>query len=209
MEAPDTPDHYEILQVSPRAHSLVITRAFRLLVAMYHPDNKETADEEMFRRVVEAYRVLSDPVRRAAYDRGAFGATAEAPHDASLAESEVDGRRLDERQLRQLILQALYANRRGRPERPGLSLMVLSELSGCGIEEMLFTLWYLRGKKFIETGTDEELMITVGGVDHVEAGEGPEGGAPEMLALPPHRGVLEKRLESTPMPSGEGGEPSP
>ena len=209
MKAPDAPDHYEILQLSPRAHPLVITRAFRLLAAMYHPDNKDTSDEEMFRRVITAYRVLSDPVRRAAYDRDVLGVRTEAPDGKPTAAPPLDGQPLDERQLRELILHALYNNRRSQPHRPGLSLMVLSELFGCGVDEMQFTLWYLRGKRFIETGPDEELVITVTGVDHVEASRGMEHEAAEMLALPPLRAVLDQDVQSAPTSSREGGEPSP
>ena len=62
-----------MLQVSPRAHPLIITKAFRLLAALYHPDNKQTGDEEDFKQLAEAYRVLSDPLRRATYDRTNLG----------------------------------------------------------------------------------------------------------------------------------------
>ena len=68
----ELPDCYEILQVSRRADPLIITKAYRLLATLYHPDNKETGDEERFREVVDAYRELADPVRRAAYDRAKF-----------------------------------------------------------------------------------------------------------------------------------------
>ena len=73
MDKPATPDYYEALQISPAAQSLIVTKAYRLLAAFYHPDNKETGNPEAFRKVVEAYRVLSDPVRRAAYDHEKFG----------------------------------------------------------------------------------------------------------------------------------------
>ena len=76
MDKTQQQDLYEVLQVSPRAHPLIITKAFRLLAALYHPDNKQTGNEESFKQVAEAYRVLSDPLRRATYDRenlGSFG----------------------------------------------------------------------------------------------------------------------------------------
>src|SRR5262250_2860014 len=65
----NTADAYEILQLSSKAHPVMVTRAFRILAAMYHPDNEHTGDRAAFEQVVEAYRLLSDPVRRAAYDR--------------------------------------------------------------------------------------------------------------------------------------------
>ena len=46
--------------------------------------------------------------------------------------------------------------------------MVLAELAGCTIQSLQYTLWYLRGKHFIENADDSELAITVEGVDYVE-----------------------------------------
>jgi curved DNA-binding protein len=174
MERREEPDLYEVLQVSPHAHPVIITKAFRLLAALHHPDNKQTGDEEMFKRIAQAYRILSDPVRRAAYDRERFGAverkhrSGSTPEDRPLP-SENRGDSPEESELRLLLLQALYDVRRGRPYKPALSLMVLSELFGCGIESLQYTLWYLRGKRFIETTDDSEVAITVNGVDHLEA----------------------------------------
>jgi curved DNA-binding protein CbpA len=165
----ESPDYYEMLQISRNATALIVTKAYRLLAALYHPDNKETGDEEAFRRLVEAHAVLADPVRRAAYDRERFGATTastthgELPSDAPASDAQYR----DERELRQLVLLALYTTRRNRPSSPAISLMVLLELLGCSVDEVQFTLWYLRGKKFIETH-DDGAAITVAGVDHVE-----------------------------------------
>ena len=71
--ATEPPDYYEVLQVSRKATALIITKAYRLLAAVYHPDNAETGDAEAFINIVEAHAVLADPVRRAAYDRERFG----------------------------------------------------------------------------------------------------------------------------------------
>ncbi len=168
-------DLYEVLQVSQRAHPLIITKAFRLLAALYHPDNKQTGDAEAFKQVAEAYRVLSDPLRRATYDSENFESVRPAPRSA--AEDETDPhlspmrRYKDERELRHLILRALYDVRRESPYKPGLSLMVLSELFGCSIEDLQFTLWYLRGKRFIDMTDDSDVVITVAGVDYLDANE--------------------------------------
>lgn len=172
MEQTQGHDLYEVLQVSPGAHPLIITKAFRLLAALYHPDNQHTGDEEAFKQLAQAYRILSDPVRRAAYDRERFG-SAEPTRDSN---TTIDNGPLpkthhgevDELDLRSLILQALYNVRRGRPYKPSLSLLVLAELAGCTIQSLQYTLWYLRGKHFIENADDSELAITVEGVDYVE-----------------------------------------
>src|SRR5262245_4238174 len=61
-------DHYEVLQLSPNADSETISRVFRILVKRYHPDNTVTGDNCKFNDIVQAYRVLSDLEKRAAYD---------------------------------------------------------------------------------------------------------------------------------------------
>src|SRR4029453_15512974 len=61
-------DCYEVLQLSPNADQDTIERVYRVLVKRYHPDNQETGNSDKFRKVMEAYRVLSDPEKRAAYD---------------------------------------------------------------------------------------------------------------------------------------------
>jgi hypothetical protein len=172
MERTQGQDLYEVLQVSPRAHPLIITKAFRLLAALYHPDNKETGDQETFKQLGHAYQILSDPVRRAAYDREHLGTNGPLNGSGPSSESESlqssERRDWNELELRQLILRALYDVRRGRPYKPGLSLLVLSELFGCGIENLQYTLWYLRGKRYIDTTQEGDLLITVDGVDHLE-----------------------------------------
>jgi molecular chaperone DnaJ len=65
-------DHYETLQVSRSADPEVIEKAYRALALKYHPDRvadqERPAATERFQRITEAYSVLSDPARRAAYD---------------------------------------------------------------------------------------------------------------------------------------------
>ncbi|WP_052887693.1 molecular chaperone DnaJ [Thermogemmatispora carboxidivorans] len=63
-------DYYEVLGVSRHASEEEIKKAFRRLAKQYHPDaNKEPGAEARFIEINEAYEVLSDPQKRAAYDR--------------------------------------------------------------------------------------------------------------------------------------------
>ena len=66
--ASETPDYYEILQISRKADSQTIHRVFRIMAARFHPDNPETGDVDQFLRMKRAYGVLSDPSRRRAYN---------------------------------------------------------------------------------------------------------------------------------------------
>ncbi len=186
MARPNTPSYYEVLQVSRTAQPLIITKAYRLLAAFYHPDNKETGDREAFSNVVDAYRVLCDPVRRAAYDRDTFDTFSPPSRDGGGRGIELSERRTeDEHDLRRQLMQALYNVRRTEPHRPSLPLMVIPDLFGCSIDEAQFTLWYLRGKKFIEM-TDDGMAITVAGVDYVESNDlGLATGTPPDPALGP------------------------
>lgn len=64
-------DYYELLGVARNASDTEMKKAFRRLAMKYHPDrNKDNPNaEEQFKKIKEAYEVLSDPQKRAAYDQ--------------------------------------------------------------------------------------------------------------------------------------------
>jgi DnaJ domain len=71
QEGGPVPDLYQLLGVPPGASGGEIARAWRRRAAAEHPDRRprDAAAPARFRALTEAYRVLGDPARRAAYDR--------------------------------------------------------------------------------------------------------------------------------------------
>jgi molecular chaperone DnaJ len=68
---PTTRDYYEILGIARDADDTAVKKAFRRLARELHPDvNRHDPEaEEKFKECAEAYEVLSDPDKRATYDR--------------------------------------------------------------------------------------------------------------------------------------------
>ncbi len=63
-------DYYEVLGVTRGSDADEVKRAYRKLARKYHPDvSKEKNAENKFKEVQEAYEVLRDPEKRAAYDQ--------------------------------------------------------------------------------------------------------------------------------------------
>ncbi len=63
--------HYDILEISERASPEVVRAAYRSLIQRFHPDRRPDDPEAAARAaaITEAYDLLSDPARRAAYDQ--------------------------------------------------------------------------------------------------------------------------------------------
>ncbi len=65
-------DYYQILGLSKQASADEIKKAYRKLAVKWHPDknpNNKAASEEKFKKISEAYAVLSDPEKRQQYDQ--------------------------------------------------------------------------------------------------------------------------------------------
>jgi len=159
-------DYYQILQINPLAEMETIHRVYRIMAARFHPDNPNSGDPERFLLLSQAYRVLSDPVQRAEYDR----LRAEAPAAALplfQARAFIDEKE-GEQNRRLGVLCLLYNRRRRNPEHPTIGLIDLEELMMIPREYLEFTLWYLKEKKFVRMGQSADFRLTAEGVDFVE-----------------------------------------
>ena len=72
-------DYYEVLSVSRNANGDELKKSYRRLAVQYHPDKNpgDPKAEEKFKELGEAYDVLNDPDKRAAYDRYGHAAFAQ------------------------------------------------------------------------------------------------------------------------------------
>ena len=116
LSQPMPRDYYEVLGVDRGAGDAEIKKAFRRLARELHPDvNRHDPEaEEKFKEAAEAYEVLSDPERRATYDRSATRACAPAAGRRSRRLRELRGH------LRRLL----------RPRRPDVRRPVRLRRSG-------------------------------------------------------------------------------
>ena len=169
MPREETPDYYEILQISPTAEPETVHKVYRLLAQRCHPDNKETGNEAQFRVLSEAYQALSDPERRAQYD------VAHAALHQSRWKLVSNGAKAAndfevEQMIRMTVLEVLYTRRRTDPENSGLSPWDLETLIGRAREQLEFTIWYLVQKKYITRSDSASLVITADGVEYLTCG---------------------------------------
>lgn len=164
--AEDSADYYDLLQLSPKAEPETIHRVFRMLTQRYHPDNGETGNAELFRQLVDAYRVLSDPEKRASYD--VHRRTARTVQWRIFDRYEASRGVEAERRKREGILALLYTKRLNQPDQPAVSLRELEDILDCPREHLEFGLWYLRESGCISRADNARYFITAKGVDQAE-----------------------------------------
>jgi len=159
-------NYYDLLQIHPRAEMETVQRVFKLFAARYHPDNQQTGDAERFRQIREAFEVLSNAESRAAYDQNLeFNQPTALPVFQS--KEFTDG--IDaEAKLRIGVLCLLYSKRRANSDLSALSMLDLENLMAFPREHLQFSIWYLKGRRFITQDDRSSFVITPEGVDFLE-----------------------------------------
>jgi curved DNA-binding protein CbpA len=91
-------NYYDLLEIAPDSPAEEVKRSFRAQIARYHPDKVQHLGKEFqsmaadrAAELTEAYRILSDPQRRAEYDRAFAEAGAPSPPATAPAAAQQQG----------------------------------------------------------------------------------------------------------------------
>jgi len=155
--------YYEVLQISPNADQETIERMYRFLAKKYHPDNTASGNDEKFKLLLDAYRTLCDPERRAAYDVDQKGNN-HIHSDLFDEDTEYGGYRTD-KQIQQSILSLLYQARRRDAQNSGIGSFEMEKLLTVPEKHLEFHIWYLKEKSWIRRADTGKYEITANGVD--------------------------------------------
>jgi DnaJ-domain-containing protein 1 len=166
------PDYYELLQISPNADPDMIHRVYRLLAQRYHPDNAASGDEKAFRAITDAYAVLSEPEKRAAYDVNLHSYRQVRWRIFDQRQAAIG--KIAEKSKRRGLLDLLYTQRCNEPEKPSMNLHELEDLLGCPREHLEFSLWYLKENGLVVRMDNGRYAVTAKGVDWAEQEEASE-----------------------------------
>jgi hypothetical protein len=166
-KTPDELDCYEVMQLSPNADADTVQRVYRILAQRYHPDSIETGNKEIFLKLCEAHRILSDPQLRAQYD-ARYRETKQIHWKIFDREEAAKGPEAEQRK-RQGILELLYAKTAQDPERASMTIFDFEQYLGVPREHLEFAMWYLKGKGFVKRGDNGRFVLTIAGSDQVES----------------------------------------
>ena len=163
-------DHYAILRVHPACDEKALESAYHDLAKLYHPDRTGTADTDKFNDVIQAYKVLRSPTKRARYDREYAKTVPGGASRFAVAEDHAeveDQAAIDDAEAHDRILIYLYNKRRENAQDAGVIGFYLQEMLRCTHEHFEFHKWYLKEKGFIHVTEQGTLAITIQGVDQV------------------------------------------
>ncbi len=151
-------DYYALLQINPTAEPCTLEAMYDYLAKRYHSTSEATANAPIYARLAEAYGVLSDPVKRTAYDterNTAKGGTTVVKGDRN---------RLSIRSTRNQMLDMLYWRRVESPYKPVITIHEFETILKLPKEQMEFNLWFLRDKGLIDRSDNACFVITAQGV---------------------------------------------
>lgn len=159
-------DHYEVLGIAdPRASSETIQKAYTQLAQKYRPMG-DSPDAEQFAAVNHAYEILTDPQSRREFDKvKGIGEDTGTPKFSA----DFFGSLGRDAGLRAALLSILYDRRRSKPFTPSLSMRHLENMLVASVDELNFTLWFLKQKGLAVTDDKSSIQITAEGMDWVEA----------------------------------------
>jgi hypothetical protein len=159
-------DHYETLEVNPAASFDTIHKIFRVLAHRVHPDNPDSGSEEGFKKLAKAYRIVSDPEQRAAFDVERARAVARRWRifDPDSAAPGLE----QEQKKRRAILALLYNKRMRVPENCAAGIAEMEQLLAVPREHLEFPLWFLREQGWLARTDGGKHQITAKGVDYAE-----------------------------------------
>lgn len=139
-------DYYKILGITKTATEEDVKKAYRRLAHKYHPD-KSGGDEKMFKKINEAYQILSNREKRAQYDRfgrvfsGGGGGSSEGPFggfgggqnpfgfEFNFDPSQFDGFGGDLGEMMDSIFEGIGLKRKRRTYRRGSDLEIAQEIT--------------------------------------------------------------------------------
>lgn len=178
-------DHYEVMELNPNATPDTVHRVYRMLAQRLHPDNAETGNADLFRRLADAYRILSDPERRASFDsdRVRKQGLQWKVFDQNSAAPSVE----HEQVKRRALLKALYIKRLREPDHPGMNIAEIEALLGTPREHLTFTIWFLKEQGWAKMTDNGRYSISCKGVEQAEISRAwdPDSAAPRRLQLEP------------------------
>ena len=160
-------DYYETLEVNPTASFDTIHKIYRVLAHRIHPDNPDSGSEEGFKRLLQGYRILSDPEKRAVFDVERSRALSKRWRIFD-PDSAVPGLEQEQRK-RRAILAVLYNKRMRQPENCGVTIPELEQLLAVPREHLEFPLWFLKEQNWIQRTDGGKHHITAKGVEHAES----------------------------------------
>jgi hypothetical protein len=222
-------DYYEYLMISPNADRAMIEWAVRLMLTRYGKKNGEQADQAKYELVKEAYRTLADPKRRELYDSLRKEHAEIAPESDSLdalSRAVVPARSKDQRisiesirveqtataadvelqrRLREGVMSSLYDIVITRPRNPELGRAEIARSIGARIDEIEFTIWFLREKDLLKTTNQGLYAITAKGVEWVENGGIPHLASRAAGATSPQPLPASSEMNGVPRPVMAGG----